>query len=408
MIEDQDDPLYIPPFLRRGQKDKPVTEALPAHSKIGASSSHRWIACPGSVALSADIPDESSEFAREGTAAHELAAECLRHDQDAWEHAGRAIKVEGDEFTVDDEMVAGVQVYLDAIRRDLTEYETGNDGEPVVFIEHQFHLADLHPDLFGTADCAIFFPAWGLLRVYDLKYGRGVVVEARENPQFLYYAAGVVHKISGDHDIEHVETVVVQPRAEHRDGPVRRWGLTIDSLGDWVASTLVPAAKRTSEPDAALEPGDHCRFCPARAICPKLAAEFDSIDPGAKPTSLSDEELAERLAKASVIRKYISALEDEAFSRISAGKKVPGFKLVPKKANRVWKDGAEDALLKKFGEEAFDKKLKTPPNIEKLRGGKKFVSEHAYKPDTGLTLAPEGDNRDGVSARTAAEVFKDV
>lgn len=381
------------------------------HSPIGASSAHRWLACPGSVRLSRGLPNESSWEAKEGTAAHEVAAECLRHGQDAWEHAGRGITIEGDTFVVDDEMVEAVQVYLDAIRADADAYRRETGAEPIMFVEQFFHLEELHPDLYGTADCALVLPAQATLKVYDLKYGRGLTVEPGNNPQFLFYAAGVVHKLSGQHHFDFIDLHAVQPRRDHPDGPVRRWSLTADELGEWVTGTLVPGARATEQPDAPLRPGDHCRFCPAKqaAVCPALAAVAENADTDENVAALDTEALAERLEKVPQLRMYIQALEDEAFRRMMKGETVPGYKLVQKKANRVWKEGAEAELVRIFGAEAvYEKKLRTPSQVERLKDGRKVVSELAYKPDTGLTVAPESDRREAVPIRSAQDVFADV
>ena len=48
------------------------------HSKLSPSSAHRWMACPGSVRLEAQFPDESSPYAKEGTTAHELVESMMR------------------------------------------------------------------------------------------------------------------------------------------------------------------------------------------------------------------------------------------------------------------------------------------------------------------------------------------
>ena len=92
-----------------------------------------------------------------------------------------------------------------------------------------------------------------------------------------------------------------------------------------------------------------------------------------------------------------------------------------KKANRVFKDEIKlldkdekevvvkltDALVDTFGDDAYQPRLfKTPPSIEKLPGGKKFVSRWAFTPDTGLTLAAESDKRDAVKL-TGEEFFGD-
>lgn len=406
-----DDLLTIPAFLRRNEDNtmpKP-TEVKPiAHSRIGASSAHRWLACPGSVRLSSALPNQSSEYAREGTAAHEAAARCLDLGKEAWELAGEKIVVEGQEFAVTDEMIESVQLYLDTIEASLTE-------RAVKFVEQRFSLDEVHPDLYGTADCVVFDQDTGVLSVFDFKYGVGIAVEPEENPQLLTYAAGAVAeclKIDPALGINIVELVIVQPRADHEDGPVRRWRVGFDLLGEWVAATLEPGAKATDAADAPLRDGEHCQFCPAKAVCPKLAGVFDSVAADAaasEPAKMEDWELAERLSKAKAVRTYLAALESEIFSRLMKGGEIPGFKLVQKKSNRVWKDGAEAVIAAKLGEAAYNPpSLKSPAQIERLKGGRELAQEHSFKPDTGLTLAADDDGRPAVAQRTAADAFAGV
>ena len=50
-----------------------VKHSTRAHSVLSASASSRWLACPPSAKLNAEIPDTTTDYAREGTCAHELA-----------------------------------------------------------------------------------------------------------------------------------------------------------------------------------------------------------------------------------------------------------------------------------------------------------------------------------------------
>lgn len=378
------------------------------HSTIGASGFSRWSVCPGSVVLSQDLPSRDSEYSLEGTRAHELLEQCMRSGDDAWMHAA--------DDGVTEEMVDGVQMFLDTVRADLKFYESCS-VPAVILIEQQFSLEALgHPDAFGTADVAILFPAWGLLRVYDFKYGAGIVVDVEDNGQLRYYAVGMAlaPEVAG-HQLTEVENVVVQPRCEHEDGYVRRERLTIDELNQWVEKDLLPAIECTQAPDAPLVEGPHCRFCPVKqaAACPLLdnlhnqlaeAAE-KAKDPAKEARLMEDWELAERLARVNAVEMFIKAMKDEAFLRLQRGAPIPGWKLVPKKSNRVLKDGAEEKAREQWGDGAYETRLKSPAQLEKLKGGKEWCAEWAFKPDTGLTIAPDTDRREGVKMRTAKEVF---
>lgn len=218
---------------------------MSAHSPIGASGMYRWSKCPGSVKLCKDLPNTPSTFAQEGIKAHEIAAAIL--ETGIWPT---------DE---DPEMLAAIKVYIDTIKQD-------HVGPTDLLVEHKFDLSVLHPGLFGTADCVIYYPNHKLLRVYDYKHGKGVPVEVENNPQLLYYGLGAL--ISKKYRARTIELIVVQPRCDHKDGVVRRWQLPAINLIDFAAD-LKSFAVATEQPDAPLLSGSHCKFCPAaNGVCP--------------------------------------------------------------------------------------------------------------------------------------------
>lgn len=384
-----------------------------AHSKLGASSAHRWGVCPGSIRLSEGQPNESTIYAAEGTAAHEVCDMCLTNAQDAIEYVGRTITVGEFEFEVDEAMAEAVQVYLDAVREELAK---SPDADAQLLVEHKFDLSNvILPGMFGTNDAAVYHPSTRRLVVFDYKHGQGYAVEVEENPQLLYYGIGAA--TSGGRVVEEVELVVVQPRAPHRHGPVRRWSTDYFGLLDF-ATTLRVLAEKTMDPNAALVSGSHCKFCPAAGICPQL--EKDAIaaaraDFAGMPSELPERDLAAILEKADLIEDWISAVRKHAFFTLDSGGEIEGYKLVAKKSNRKWTDENEDVLLSKlellFGldvDSVTRRKLLTPAQVEKLLGkeDKKSLAELYHKPDTGVTMARDTDPRPAVSAtRNALEEF---
>ena len=390
-----------------------------AHSRIGASSAHCWFTCAGSVKMSAGRTGGDTPEAQEGTAAHIVAAGCLHRDQDAWEWTGQKITVERedggppDEFVVDQAMAEDVQVYLGAVRWDFNA-RMAPEGVTSMFIEETFTLSDIDEDAYGTADCALLCSGEDLLRVYDLKYGEGIIVEVEKNEQAMYYAVGVIERLTARGVVipYMVELVIVQPRIDHPDGFVRRWRISVDDLSKWAHGTLKKKIAATRAKSPALVVGEHCRFCPGKPVCPAIRGVFDELANGhpAAVKELEDWELAERMERIPAARKFIGCLEDETFTRRSKGRDVPGWKIVHKKANRVWKPGAESAVVAVLGEDAaYTRKFRSPAQVDKLgAAGKALSKEHAYKPKTGLTLAPESDRREAVAPRTVEEVFGDI
>lgn len=97
----------------------------PVHSALGASSAHRWMACPGSVRLSTEAGASASRSGRaaaEGTVAHEIAAECLLLGREAWEYIGETRSHDGWDFVVDREMAEGVQLYVNFVNDKLQKF----------------------------------------------------------------------------------------------------------------------------------------------------------------------------------------------------------------------------------------------------------------------------------------------
>lgn len=375
------------------------------HSVLGASSAHRWMACPGSIGLVDSLIKEGQSIrtagfaAKEGTAAHEMLAKCLIEGKEIWEFAGATIEVDGNTFEFDEDMQEAVQLVADFVDEKL-----GKHPKSELLIEKPLS-SNTHPQAFGTPDIVIVSPGDRII-IVDFKYGRGVSVEPDE-AQLKYYAYLCCEKyLKGEDSVKVVELWIAQPRIPHPKGIMRQHVTNVKELKTFWFDEVLPAMNETSNPDAALVMGDHCRFCPAKSNCPALRGEVLNFPIDSDPSFLSSEELGELLEKKSAILKCFESLEGEAFARAVQGDKVPGFKLVKKRANRIFKEGAEAAAIKLFGDEVYNKPtFKTPPNIEKLNGGKNFVKKWAYSPDTGLTLAPLSDKRSEVYR--AMEAFMD-
>jgi len=357
-----------------------------AHSEIGASSYYRWAqdACPGSVQQSRGIESQSSAFAQEGTLAHEMAADML--DGNAGLIAGTT-----------PEMREAVEVYINAVNADKTE-------NCISLIEKSFDLSSLFPGLFGTADCVIYYPDKKLLRVYDYKHGKGIVVEVENNPQLQYYALGALVDSGFTPDV--IEIVVVQPRAEHACGPVRRWQLTAVELIEYAAQ-LIKDAKATQQPNAPLKAGEWCRFCPAAgAGCPELKnktlriaqTEFGGVPVEAQ--KIKEQQLPDVLKWLPVMENWIKSVREFAYNEAQAGRSPLGYKLVAKRATRKWIDEQKaqlfiDRHFKINGLDMVETKLKSPAKFEKLvkKEDMELLKDHIIKKSSGNVLVPESDKR---------------
>ena len=372
------------------------------HSPIGASSMYRWSVCAGSVQLSQGIEIHQSAYAEEGTQAHALAAHCLREKKLAAAFIGQTLTFSDCVVTVDRVMAEYVQVYLDYIDSKIAVGDT-------LYVEHEFNLKDIYPGCWGTADAVIWKPFIETLVVPDFKYGAGILVMPN-NPQNKYYALGAI--ITLPFRPKKVELVIVQPRCEHPDGPIRSYVIDAMDLLDFSVD-LQDYAKATEDPKAPLVSGDHCRFCPAARICPELTKQTNALAKMEFKQGLSYDPAKLSLALKMIpgIEAQIKALDAFAYQEAEAGRCPPGFKLVDKRGTWKWKDkpAAEAAFIKLAPKRADiyePKVLKSPAQMEKVLN-KKVVEEHATIVSSGHTLAEESDKRPAVRP-TAAQAFENV
>jgi len=416
------------------------------HSTFAASSSARLLACPGSFQLSADVDDgqrHSTVFSAEGTLAHSISEVCITTGKNASDFLGLTMRADGFEFTVDEDFAEAVQVYVDTVRG------LQAMGYVIVLerrVSPQVHWDGLPPldiDLFGTADCVAYRPDTQHLMVVDLKFGRGVPVNVQGNTQLLYYGAGVAHPdslapfcaqaglvFSG---VKDVDLVIVQPRAFHRDGPVRRASYTYAEVRDWSRTVLYSGVERAmADNGKTLRAGDHCRWCPALPHCTKprdtafqaarqafmntpIANIPAPTDPGAAlpDKQLSDQALGDLLDKIEIITPWLKAVKELALERAKAQRTIPGHKLVPKRKRRMWADDP-DVIMETLEHEGLppDKfarlSVLSPAQVQKNLGKKLYdqhVAPHVVKQSSGLTLASEGDPRERIKRRSGRDAF---
>ena len=395
------------------------------HSRYGPSKAAQWMACPGSIAATAGIDDESTKYADEGTAAHELATWSRVEGKPAAAFVGRVISVEsGRTFEVDDEMAAFVQQYLDTIDAMAVGMELMVEQR----VEHGAWIG--MPGHKGTADTIAYSLGTGELQVHDFKYGRGVRVEAEGNEQMLLYALGAMYELEMVGDFETVRMVIHQPRLDH----VGEWVQTREQMNAhvWRFRSGVAA---TLEPDAPRIPGEkQCRFCAAKAVCPEYRdevaefttgqpapatpEEFAELTPDTDPSLVEDEWLAVCMSKVELIESWCKAVRGETERRMLAGKTIRGFKLVQgRRGARRWSDAAqaEEALraMRVPHDRMYDYSLISPTTAEKLAkegviGPRQWpkLGPLITRPEGGISVAPESDKKPAVTGAASAEEFE--
>lgn len=395
-----------------------------AHSRFGGSKAKLWVNCPGALALIDRLPkEEAGPWADEGTAAHALGEwALLNRKADPAQWLGQPVKAflpetkaGAADYIVDRDMVDSALLYRETV-------ETYLDRESAVLrVEQRFALPEIHPDCFGTADAIVELP-YDTLVVIDLKYGRGVMVEAEDNMQLKFYALGAA-RVS-DYEFSHVTLVIVQPRGYDGE-PVKTYTFTMVELEEF-AATLREAAAASLLPDAPLRPGTHCKegFCPAYAHCPAVRKEalallddLPTLTPAVSgEVILSPEELGVILDKGAMLEGYLTTLRKLAFDILKSGGKIPGHKLVEKRAIRKWADEmmAISVLSESLGDTIWEEpKLKSPAAIEKLgKNAKALLKDDAFgltiKVSSGLTMAGADDPRPEVDPRKSIDLLDDL
>lgn len=357
------------------------------HSDYAASASKRWLACPGSVELTRDIPNEGNSFSFEGTASHELVTHALREKICPTKiRVQKYFECKGCLALVDDEMRAHGKLFYNDVMA------VAKKGD--LLLDTKFDLSWIHPGMYGTGDACVIEP-WGDLWVWDYKYGRGVQVEAEDNSQLAYYGLGLAQMV--DWDFPRIHLNIHQPRRDH----FPKWTVKREALRKWV-TTFKDGVEATKKKDAGLNPGDHCKFCPAKSSCPAIKNEIeaqvqlDFDDTKSLPvrvTDLTPLQISRVLDKAGMIEDWLKNIWQIAQHKLENGGKIPNYKLVDKRARRQWVD--EASLAKKFKSQKelwTEPELKSPAQVEKILG-KKAIEKLVVWKSSGKTVAREEDSR---------------
>ena len=371
------------------------------HARLNPSSAERWIHCPGSVALAEQCPPPgSSEYADEGTKAHAIAEAKLR--QIIGEITPKELEKIIKKHQPDGEMEEATDFYRDEVVEILAS--AGKDAE--LMVEQRFSLNRWAPESFGTSDAVIIGD--GKIEVIDLKYGKGVRVSAKNNPQLRLYGAGAANLFEGMYDFDTVRMTIIQPRLDH----VSTEELSLEELMTWMKEVVKPAAREAYDGTGEIDAGDWCRWCPAKAICRKRAEknlelakmEFKS------PDLLSQDEIGEVLRQAEELSKWTSDVQAYALEQALAGEHFDGWKLVEGRSNRTITDQIKAAeLLKAAGfDEAilYKHELYGITQLEKNCGKKKLtevLGDLITKPQGRPVLVPESDKREEINSAEAAK-----
>lgn len=368
---------------------------MSAHARLSASSSKQWTMCPPSIKLSEGIPNQESDFAREGTLAHEFSEIILRKNLGIitkQKYNALVKKIKANELYAAD-MDDYVGRYVDIVMEKIGE---ANSSEAVHKIEQRLDFSNWVPQGFGTGDAVIIDN--GIIEIIDLKYGKGVPVSAIGNTQMRLYALGAINEFGFFYDIEKVRMTIVQPRLDS----VSTDEMSAEELLKWADEYLKPRAELAMKGEGEFCAGDHCKFCRANAICRARAEKNLEIAKYefANPPTLDNEEIAHILTISDDLTKWVKDVESWALQQALQGENYPGYKVVEGRSNRKWKD--EDEVGKVLLDNGFQeniiytKKLDGIGKIEKAIGKKKtneLLGDLIIKPSGSPTLVVESDKR---------------
>ena len=368
------------------------------------SRCHRWLACPPSAKLCANILDQASEYAQQGTDCHELCAYLVE------KALGRDVIDPTENLTYyDAEMQNCAEEYRNYI---LEQIEAIKEfcKDPQVMIEQRLDFSRWVENGFGTGDCVIV--ADEILQIIDYKHGLGILVSAGDNEhggnsQMMCYALGALEVFGDIYDINQIKMTIFQPRRDN----ISTYTISKENLLKWADEVLAPTAQLAYVGKGEFNAGDHCTFCKVKATCRKRAeynlelAKYDF----AMPATLDDTEIAAILEKVDEMISWGNDIKDYALQQAQSGVHFEGWKIVEGRSNRKYTD--ENAIadtVKDAGFNPYEKKLLGITAMSTLLGKKKFeelLGGLIYKPPGKPTLVPESDKRPAMN--TAKDDFKE-
>ena len=398
-----------------------MEHAKRSHALLSASGAHRWIACTPSARLEEPFPDTTSEAAREGTLAHELAELKVRHYVDTTNFGKRKLTTAVNKLKKDplwqEEMQGYTDVYLDYIKSAALSFA----AQPSVEIEKRVRFAPYthkepgdEVEGSGIADCVMLGDK--TLWVIDFKYGQSPDgrVSAEGNPQLSLYALGAYESYRILYQIERVKMSIVQPRLP--DG-ISEWECSLDELLAW-GEYVKGRAELAWAGEGTFAPSEKtCRYCRAKARCRARAEENVKLafDVPKMPPLISNAEVGKYLTQGEDVAKWLKDLQEYALKACLAGEDVPGWKAVEGRSSREWSDmdqafetlerhGVPEAVL-------WERKPLTLAQVEKAVGKKDFASyvgTLVVKKPGRPALVKESDKREAITNRvSAAEAFKE-
>ena len=362
------------------------------HSKLfSPSASARLLTCPGSAKASEGIPDQESLFAAEGHDAHALAEIRL------CERLGLQTNEKIEDLTFyNQEMEDYISDYVSYVLEKVASIKK-DCPDATVLIEQKVAAVRYDESLFGSTDVAII--ADKVLTIIDLKYGRGVLVNAKENTQEMCYGLCAMETFGNLYDIEDINLCIFQPRLSN----VSEWSLTVKELYKWADEILKPGIEKIRAGSEEFHPSRHCVFCKAKPLCKALRDQnLELAKHEFRPAFLMDDsEIEEVLDKADDFVNWINSVKEFALEDAMKGKKYDHYKLVEGRSNRKYIDETKVInVVKEAGYSPYEEKLLSVTGMQSRLGKARFeelLGNLVVKPRGKLTLVPREDKRPEVN-----------
>lgn len=372
--------------------------SMAKHALLSASGAHRWLECTPSAQLELQFPQSTSEYAEEGTAAHELCELTARY----W--LGEISEAEYENQR--DELAKGkyYNAEMQECANDYAKFVAEKTAAARETCEDAFTALEVRVDFskyvkdgFGTGDCIIVSD--NALEIIDFKYGKGVRVEAAGNPQMKLYALGAYLEYNTLFDIDSIRMTIFQPRLS---GVQSSDEITVKELLEWAEKYVKPRAKLAYKGEGEFAPSEEvCKFCRAKAQCKARADKnLKLFDEAPDVLLLTPEDAGKILEQAGDIQSWLADLESLVSSTLLAGQPVEGWKMVEGRSNRRFTDELKVvAAMKAAGYDEsllYERKLITLTQMEKDFGKKavaETLGELIVKPQGKPTLAPAKDKR---------------
>lgn len=387
---------------------------MTAHAKLSASGSKKWLTCTPSAALEDRFPDERSEYAEEGTFAHHLGEHRLQKKLRLPLDYKRESDIPDYDKWYTQDLSDHVDTYVE-IAMARVNAAKAECPDALVLLEQRLDFSEWVPEGFGTGDVVIV--ADGFIEVVDLKFGKGVVVEAKDNTQMRLYALGAYNEYAHLYEIAEARMTICQPRVNNHDTDV----VPMADLLGWADKYVLPKATEAwtyleSEelPDISeFVPGTHCSegFCRARFTCRARAEEnLRMAQYEFKPAPLlTVEEVGKILHTAGQLQKWAGEIQDWAREQAEQHHvRIPGWKLVEGRSNRVIADF--DFAVKMLNQNGYSDAIIYKPRqllgiseLEKVLGKKEFAAvlgDVVVKPQGKPVLVPDTDKRPELDSPT--------